>query len=80
VPARAMVVSSSTWQVIRGARLMEAIPRSRGIFGIALGLFTAGSGLMNLKYNLKTPMTAVLDHAPWHVLYGIGSGFGSWFL
>ena len=49
------------------------------IFGIALGLFTASSGLMNLKFNLKTPMMAVLDPAPWHVYTALVAGLSAGF-
>lgn len=49
------------------------------IFGIALGLFTAGFGLMNLKLNLKTPVIAVLDPAVWHVYSALVAGLGAAF-
>lgn len=49
------------------------------IFGIALGLFTAGWGLMNLKLFFKTPTMAVLDPAPWHVYSALVAGLGAAF-
>lgn len=59
--------------------LWKRSPARGWIFGIALGLFTAGSGLLNLGLNWKSPLAALLNPAPWHVysalVLGLGAGF-----
>jgi membrane protease YdiL (CAAX protease family) len=59
--------------------LWKKSPCAGWIFGVALGLFTVGSALMNLKFNLGTPIMAVFDPAPWHVytalVVGLSAGF-----
>lgn len=49
------------------------------IFGIALGILTAGFGLMNPGLHLKSPTAALLNPAPWHVYSALVVGLSAAF-